>query len=261
MRRPFELLVFDWDGTLMDSEVRIVDCVRAAVIDLGLELPPDSSIRNIIGLGLKEAICTLFPGSDDRLVDDITRRYRYHFVHANETPSPLFDGVKEVLWALESQGYLLAVATGKGRPGLDRVLDHTGLNDVFHSTRCADEAFSKPHPEMLLQIIEELGVEASDTLMIGDTEYDMQMANNAGARALAVSYGVHAIERLLQHEPLGHLNAISEIIDWLGDLKNHNSVIEDQKYNHDRRATGSIRSINESKIPKLRTGAVGAETT
>ena len=219
MQRPFELLVFDWDGPLMDSEARIVDCVRAAVIDLDLELPADDSIRNIIGLGLKEAICTLFPGADDRLVDDLTQRYRYHFVQANKTPSTLFDGVEEALRALGSQGYLLAIATGKGRPGLDRVLDHTGLNELFHATRCADETFSKPHPEMLLQIIDELGVEASDTLMIGDTEYDMQMANNAGAAALAVSYGVHAIERLLEHQPLGHLNAISEITDWLGDQR------------------------------------------
>ncbi len=219
MYRPFELLVFDWDGTLMDSEARIVDCVRAAVIDLGLELPADDSIRNIIGLGLTEAICTLFPGADDRLVGEITRRYRHHFVHANKTPSPLFGGVEETLRALESQGYLLAIATGKGRPGLDRVLDYTGLGGLFHATRCADEAFSKPHPEMLLQIMDELGVEASDTLMIGDTEYDMQMANSAGAEALAVSYGVHALERLLQHDPLGHLNAISEITDWLGECR------------------------------------------
>ncbi len=215
MRRAYELLVFDWDGTLMDSESRIVNCMRSAITDLGLALPTDSSISNIIGLGLKEAICMLFPAADEALVKELKGRYRHHFLFENRTPMPLFSGAKEVLHALKAEGYLLAVATGKGRPGLDKALNNTGLDKVFHTTRCADEAFSKPHPDMLLQILDELGVEATDALMIGDTEYDMQMANSAGTAALAVSYGVHSTERLLQHEPQGCLAAISEVPDWL----------------------------------------------
>jgi len=217
MQKAYELLVFDWDGTLMDSESRIVSCMRAAITDLGLELPDDGSISNIIGLGLKEAICMLFPAADEMLVKEVTGRYRHHFLFENRTPTPLFSGAKEVLHALKSEGYLLAVATGKGRPGLDRVLNSTELDQVFHATRCADEAFSKPHPDMLLQILDELGVQAADALMIGDTEYDMQMANNAGTAALAVSYGVHSMERLLQHKPLGCLDAISEVSNWLSN--------------------------------------------
>jgi len=215
MQENFKLLVFDWDGTLMDSQARIVGCMRAAVTDLGLDVPSDESISNIIGLGLKEAICMLFPGADDSLVSDITKGYRQHFLFENNTPTPLFKGAKEALLSLESQGYMLAVATGKGRPGLNRVLECTGLTQLFHATRCADEAPSKPHPDMLLHIMNVLDVEASDTLMIGDTEYDMKMANNAGTAALAVSYGVHDAERLMQHEPLGCLDTISEITDWL----------------------------------------------
>jgi phosphoglycolate phosphatase len=215
MSKRFTLLVFDWDGTLMDSEARIVECVRASAEDLDLKVPDDDSIRNIIGLGLSEAVTTLFPGGDEQLVDDVVDRYRHHFLIKNQTPSPLFPGAEEVLQELEGRGYLLAIATGKGRAGLDRVLERTGLGDLFHTTRCADETLSKPHPEMLLQIMDELGAEGKETIMIGDTEWDMQMARNAGAERVAVSYGVHAVERLLRHEPLTCLDSIGEISDWL----------------------------------------------
>jgi phosphoglycolate phosphatase len=215
MKKRFTLLVFDWDGTLMDSEARIVECVRASAEDLELEIPDDDSIRNIIGLGLSEAVTTLFPGADERLVDNVVERYRYHFLVKNETPSPLFPGAEGVLRELEQRGYLLAIATGKGRAGLDRVLEHTGLGDLFHATRCADETFSKPHPEMLLQIMDELGAAGEETVMVGDTEWDMQMARNAGAERVAVSYGAHAVERLLRHQPLTCLDSIGEISDWL----------------------------------------------
>jgi phosphoglycolate phosphatase len=217
MTNRFTLLVFDWDGTLMDSEARIVECVRASAEDLDLKVPDDDSIRNIIGLGLSEAVTTLFPGGDEQLVEDVVDRYRYHFLVKNQTPSPLFPGAQEVLQELQERGYLLAVATGKGRAGLDRVLEYTGLGDLFHTTRCADETLSKPHPEMLLQIMDELGVEGTETIMVGDTEWDMQMARNAGAERVAVSYGVHAVERLLRHEPLTCLDSIGEISDWLRD--------------------------------------------
>jgi phosphoglycolate phosphatase len=217
MARNYKLLVFHWDGTLMDSEARIVACIRAASADLGLEVLPESTVRNIIGLGLREAIDMLYPGSGDEVHRGMTERYRHHFLLANPTPTQLFAGSAETLLRLEQQGYLLAVATGKGRQGLDRVLDETGLRGMFHATRCADETFSKPHPQMLNEIMEVLGVEPTETLMIGDTEYDMQMARNARTAALAVSYGVHELERLLQHQPVGHINAIEQILPWLDE--------------------------------------------
>ncbi|WP_428604593.1 HAD-IA family hydrolase [Sedimenticola sp.] len=215
MKPDFKLLVFDWDGTLMDSEARIVSCVRAATQDMAIETPADEQIRDIIGLGLKEALEKLFPGSDAPFKERFIDFYRHYFLHEDSTPSRLFPHVREVLDYLASQDYLLAVATGKGRPGLNKVLQETGLAPRFHATRCADETFSKPHPEMLLQIMDELGVTPADTLMIGDTEYDLQMAINAGTHGLAVSYGVHTVDRLNQFNPLGCLDDISELSDWL----------------------------------------------
>lgn len=215
MRGSFALLVFDWDGTLMDSESRIVQCVQAAAADLDLPVPERDAVRNIIGLGLSEAVTTLFPGADAQLIDAVVGRYRYHFLGDNDTPSPLFPGVEQTLQRLEQAGYLLAVATGKGRAGLERVLRDTGLGGLFHATRCADEAFSKPHPEMLLQLMDQLGVTADETLMIGDTEWDMQMARNAGTECMAVCYGAHEVERLLRHAPLGCVQSIPELAEWL----------------------------------------------
>ncbi len=215
MSGPFTLLVFDWDGTLMDSESRIVQCVQAAASDLDLPIPERDAVRNIIGLGLSEAVTTLFPGADAQLVDAVVARYRHHFLGGNQTPSPLFPGVEETLHRLERAGYLLAVATGKGRAGLDRVLRDTGLGGLFHATRCADEAFSKPHPEMLLQLMDQLGVTPNETLMIGDTEWDMQMARNAGTECMAVCYGAHEVERLLRHEPLDCVHSIPELAERL----------------------------------------------
>lgn len=215
MTHRLNLLVFDWDGTLMDSEARIVACMQGAINDLGLEPREVAAIRNIIGLGLYEAISSLYPGCDDGLVASVTERYRYHFLKANPTRSELFSGAEKTIRGLSEAGYLLAVATGKGRRGLDLVLEETGLGQYFHATRCADETFSKPHPQMLEELMEELGAIPGETLMIGDTEYDMQMASNARTHSLAVSYGVHEKERLLRHNPLHCLDAIDELDGWL----------------------------------------------
>lgn len=220
--QDFELLVFDWDGTLMDSEARIVACLRGAIEDLQLPHKETGELSNIIGLGLAEAMDVLFPGSDEQLRQALVERYRHHFLFANPTPSQLFEGAAGVLEHLAGQGYLLAVATGKGRVGLDKVLQETGLGPLFHTTRCADETRSKPDPQMLFEIMEHLGADPQRTLMIGDTEYDMEMARNASAHALAVSYGVHAPQRLLRHEPLGCLENITELPVWLKQpLANH----------------------------------------
>lgn len=211
----FELLIFDWDGTLMDSEAHIIACVEAAVKDLKLDVPSQAAIRDIIGLGLHEAVNRLYPGSEPDLHIEIAARYRVHFFKENCTPSELFEGVREVLGELLQQGYLLAVATGKGRRGLDYALESTGLGEYFHLTRCADESFSKPHPEMLNQILGQTGVEPRQALMIGDTEYDLEMAVNAGMPSLGVTYGTHSRERLLKHNPLACVDRITEIPGWL----------------------------------------------
>lgn len=215
MKPSLKLLVFDWDGTLMDSEQRIVSCVQKAIRELGAEPRNNAQIRNIIGLGLVEAILALYPDADDRFVATITEAYRVSFLAWDQTPSNLFAGVPEVLEELSQQGYLLAVATGKSRHGLDSVLASTGLSERFHTSRCADETFSKPHPQMLVEIIADLGVEPAETLMIGDTEYDLQMSRNAGTDALAVSYGVHDLPRLLRHDPVGYIDEFTELPEWL----------------------------------------------
>jgi len=212
------LIVFDWDGTLMDSEAKIVACIQAAFEDVGQRAPSREAARNVIGLGLTEAIADLWPEAGDAERSRIADCYRHRFLGAEETPSTLFPGTRELLdWLLE-RDYLLAVATGKSRRGLDSALEGTELAGRFHTTRCADETFSKPHPEMLLQIMGELGVQGPDTLMVGDTEYDMQMANNAGTSALAVCYGVHERERLLRHRPLDCLQTLAEMRLWLGGV-------------------------------------------
>ena len=215
MTHNFNLIVFDWDGTLMDSEARIVACMRAAIADLELAERDSAAIRNIIGLGLSEAICALYPEADADLVGKMFERYRHHYLGGNPTGSELFSGARAVLEELQEAGYFLAVATGKGRVGLDQALAETGLEGFFHYTRCADEAFSKPHPQMLLDVMDFIGAEPARTLMIGDTEYDMLLARNAGTASLGVSYGVHEVERLLQHDPLGIIDSITELGNWL----------------------------------------------
>ena len=213
--REFELLVFDWDGTLMDSEARIVACLEQAVRTVGAEPRARQALRNVIGLGLTQAIQRLYPQGDEAFIAAFTAAYREYFLFQDRTPSELFAGSRRVVEGLAAQGYLLAVATGKSRRGLERELAETGLEPLFHVTRCADETFSKPHPRMLEEIMTDLDTAPARTLMIGDSEYDMMMANNAGTASLAVSYGVHDLDRLMQHGPKGHVNAIDELPAWL----------------------------------------------
>jgi len=215
MNPHYSLLVFDWDGTLMDSEARIVACLTRAIDELGLEPRSPRALSNIIGLGLKEAMLSLYPEADEILLEAFVRHYRQHFLSDRQLPSELFSGALDALQQLHGQGYLLAVATGKSRRGLDLSLDETGCRDLFHATRCADETFSKPHPQMLLEIMAVLDVKPEETLMIGDTEYDMLMASQAGTAALAVDYGVHDRQRLLEQQPLSCLSDIRELLDWL----------------------------------------------
>lgn len=211
----YQLIVFDWDGTLMDSEARIVACLQQAARDLAVPVPSPQASKDIIGLGLAEAVQRLFQEQPAELWPELAGAYRKHFLANKLAPSPLFDGARSVIEDLAAQDYFLAVATGKSRRGLDRVLQETGLGPVFHATRCADETFSKPHPQMLMDIMDYLGVVAADTLMVGDTEYDVQMARSAGADALGVGYGVHEPERLYQHGALHCLQQIRDLPEWL----------------------------------------------
>jgi phosphoglycolate phosphatase len=208
------LIVFDWDGTLMDSETQIVHAIQSAIADLGLETRAPDQCRNIIGLGLQEAVDALYPGRGDAFRERFVACYRRHWF-SDSHASDLFPGTRETLQLLMESGFRLGVATGKSRTGLDKALRQTGLTDLFSATRCADETRSKPHPRMLNEILEEVGVPGRQTLMVGDTEYDMQMANHAGVAPVAVSYGVHARERLLAHRPLVCLDCITELVDWL----------------------------------------------
>lgn len=213
MQKRFELLVFDWDGTLMDSEAHIVSSMQHAMQDAGLPEMARAKIRDIIGLGLREAITRLLPDETEERYLALIDRYRYHFF-ADDSCEP-FDGVESVLQTLREQGYLLAVATGKGRRGLDHVLQKTGFGQYFIETRCADETCSKPDPQMLLEIMELTDITPEQTLMIGDTEYDLEMANAARTASVGVDYGVHTKERLLACGPLGCLSSIKELPEWL----------------------------------------------
>jgi len=215
MNRQFDLIVFDWDGTLMDSEAKIVRCMQAAAIDVDIPDPGVAAIRDIIGLGLSEAMQVLFPEQTPDRRTDLVERYRQHFLELDKTGMPLFPDVTQGLTQLSQQGYRLAIATGKARRGLDRVLDETGLRHLFVSSRCADEAFSKPHPQMLEDILGHTGVDAGRALMVGDTVYDMEMARSAKVAGLAVSYGVHARDRLLGCGALACLDSFSEVCAWV----------------------------------------------
>ncbi len=213
--RQFDLLIFDWDGTLMDSEAKIVGSLRASGNDLGLEPLANRALRNVIGLGLKEAVEMLYPDAGLDTQRAFTDRYRHHFLAAGGAESVFFAGALELVQGLHREGFLLGVATGKSRRGLDRALAEHGCAGLFHATRCADETFSKPHPQMLLEIMEELGTMPGETLMIGDTEYDLLMARSAGVAAVGVSYGVHERDRLMQHRPLACVDNIVELAAWL----------------------------------------------
>jgi len=210
----FQLIVFDWDGTLMDSTGHIVNCMQQAIQQLDLPELPNSAINHIIGLGLNEAVLALYPDASQTLVEVLADKYREIWL-SNPQQTPLFDNARELLQQLAQQDYFLAVATGKSRRGLDKVLKSTGLASYFHTTRCADECHSKPHPQMIEQIMEYLGVESRATLMIGDTEYDLKMAHNAGANSLGISHGAHPITTLQACHPLAVVDDLHQLQNWL----------------------------------------------
>jgi phosphoglycolate phosphatase len=195
------LFVFDWDGTLIDSAAKIVGCMRQAALDMRLESLETKVIKDIIGLGLPEAIRTLYPLLEMDGVLEYKQRYSDHFVAADQVLCPLFPGAFDTLSALKAQGHQLAVATGKSRRGLARALAQQGWEELFDATRCADETASKPDPRMLHEILCELRMLPSQAVMIGDTEFDMAMARNAAVSRIAVTYGAHEVERLQRYDP------------------------------------------------------------
>lgn len=216
MSRRFELVIFDWDGTLIDSEAKIIACMQAAMRDAGLPILEPKSISNVIGLGMRETLETLYPGISDNDSKNMIDHYRLHFF-AGEHSAP-FAGVPETLAAMAEQGYFLAVATGKGRNGLNKALEATGFGRWFDATRTADETRSKPHPQMLQEILDQLGVMPDKALMVGDTEFDLEMAQHAGVASVAVSYGVHELERLQALKPVACIHAMPELINWLNSI-------------------------------------------
>ncbi len=215
MSKQYQLIVFDWDGTLMDSEARIVTCMQRAAREAGVPVPSNEQARDVIGLGLSEAIARAFPGSDDTMVERLVEGYRRLWLGETVEPAPMFDGARELVERLHATGKLLAVATGKSRRGLDKALQESGLASFFHATRCADETFSKPHPQMLEEILVDLDTPPGEAIVVGDTEYDMQMAGNARVDAVGLSHGVHATERLLAHGALQCFDNLHELSDWL----------------------------------------------
>ncbi len=219
MKKQFPLLVFDWDGTLVDSIERITTSLQFAskqAVDVRLS---ETQARDVIGLGLMEAIAKLHPELDARQhaseLNNIADTYRQHYLYDNTVPAPLFNGVDQLLDELRENGYTLAISTGKSRAGLEQSINEHQVADYFSTTRCAGENKSKPHPEMLHEILDELNFSAAQTLMIGDSEHDLKMANNANMRCIGVTHGVHDAATLNKHNPLTCLADITELSAFL----------------------------------------------
>jgi len=214
MTKRFELLIFDWDGTLMDSAGVIVACIQAASRDMGLAEPSRSAASHIIGLGLGQALAMLFPTLPMGRYGELADHYRRHYLQ-QDADITLFDGAKELIAGLHARGHQLAVATGKARRGLDRAFTHTGLAPYFHATRTADETHSKPHPAMIEELLDELDVAPDKALMIGDTSHDLEMARHAGVASLGAGYGAHPAENLHTWSPLAVCTSFPELAEWL----------------------------------------------
>ena len=210
----FDLIVFDWDGTLFDSTALIVRCIQQACRDIGAAVPSDVDAAYVIGLGLQDALRHAVPDLPAGRYPELGLRYRHHYF-ASQHELSMFPGTLAMLQALKARHHWLAVATGKGRRGLDEALAHAQLKGLFDGTRTADETASKPDPRMLNELMREFGVEPSRTLMIGDTTHDLQLARNAGTARVAVSYGAHEREAFDAYEPLIIAHSTRELHDWL----------------------------------------------
>jgi phosphoglycolate phosphatase len=210
----FDLIAFDWDGTLFDSTGLIVRCIQAACADMGAAVPSDEQAAWVIGLGLQDALAHAAPDLPKERYRDLGLRYRHHYM-ARQDDVVLFKGTLELLRALKTRGQLIAVATGKGRQGLNQALHSVQLNDLFHATRTADETASKPNPLMLMELMEELNVPPERTLMIGDTTHDLLLARNAGVASVGVSYGAHEPASFAEFGPLHVAHSTADLQAWL----------------------------------------------
>lgn len=210
---PFDLLAFDWDGTLYDSTQIIVRSIQAAVADVGGVPPTDEKASWVIGMGLSQALATAAPDVKPELHQALSLRYRYHYLqHQNDLS--LFDGALEMLHALKARGFILTVATGKSRRGLDHVLEHLDVQGLFDGSRTADQTAGKPDPLMLQELMDEFAVPPERVLMIGDTSHDLQMALNAGTASLGVSYGAHEGQSLYAYQPLAVVDSVAQMHQW-----------------------------------------------
>jgi phosphoglycolate phosphatase len=214
MSRRFDLVVFDWDGTLFDSTALIVRCIQHACRDVGSTVPSGTDAAYVIGLGLVDALRHVAPDLPESRYPELGNRYRHHYF-ASQHELTLFPGTLDMLHALKARHHWLAVATGKGRRGLDDALAHSQLKGIFDGTRTADETASKPHPLMLLELMREFGADPERTLMIGDTTHDLQLARNAGTPSVAVSFGAHDHESFAEFAPLHIAHSTRELHDWL----------------------------------------------
>ncbi len=207
-----KLVIFDWDGTLIDSEAHIVNSLRHAATAMGFHLLAHHAYAGVIGLAMDRALRVLYPEMSVEQLEEFKVFYRDHFYGQENGSVKPFSGVESVLQALKKQGYLLAVATGKGVTGLERALDHTGFRKYFDAYRCSETTASKPDPQMLLEILEELNVGAKESVMVGDTIYDLEMAQHAGMKKIAVSFGVHGVDKLRKFHPDAVVDDLSEMV-------------------------------------------------
>lgn len=211
----YKLVIFDWDGTLMDSVARIVSCMEDTAQELQLPIPSQSAVRNIIGLSLYKALPMLFAGLTEQDIERLLLTYRRHYLELNTTPTPLFAGAKNIIKGLHGDGYQLAVATGKQRAGLDIALAESALGPYFHALRGADQALSKPDPLMLSQILEELQLKPTEAVMVGDSSYDLAMAQAIGMDRIGVTYGVHSAPILQEFSPRALVDDIRQLPTFL----------------------------------------------
>jgi phosphoglycolate phosphatase len=211
----YKLVIFDWDGTIMDSVSRIVSCVKSVQRRAQLPLSSEQAIKDIIGLSLDKALLALYPGLSGQQLCRMIEVYREEYIENDVTPTPIFDQLESLLIELKQHGVKMAVATGKGRTGLNRVIAVSGLSHYFCDTVCASEANSKPDPQMINMLINRVGISRSDVVMVGDSTLDMSMARQAGVDAIGVTYGAHTREVLAQHDPIAIVDSAAALLDHL----------------------------------------------
>jgi phosphoglycolate phosphatase len=214
MKESPDLVIFDWDGTVVDSTMTIAQAIRSACTDIGVAAPPVEKAAYVIGLGLQQALTHIAPGLSPSDQTALSERFRHHYLAQDQFLKP-FEGMTDLFDLLHGAAMSMAVATGKSRRGLERALDVTGTRHYFETTRCADESDPKPAPTMVLEICQQLEVEPENTLVIGDTTHDIYMAKSAGANVVAVSYGAHDLQTLQAADPTHTVHSVEELQQWM----------------------------------------------